>query len=76
MATHSSVLAWRIPRMGEPGGLLSKLSSKGIKKEPHEPCTDSTLLHFTQEPLCLTCMLFPLFLSTDSSPNHHGQVGL
>ena len=23
MATHSSVLAWRIPAMGEPGGLLS-----------------------------------------------------
>ena len=23
MATHSSVLAWRIPRMGEPGGLSS-----------------------------------------------------
>jgi len=23
MATRSSVLAWRIPRMGEPGGLLS-----------------------------------------------------
>ena len=23
MATHFSVLAWRIPRMGEPGGLLS-----------------------------------------------------
>ena len=23
MATHSSVLAWRIPRMGEPGGRLS-----------------------------------------------------
>ena len=22
MATHSSVLAWRIPGMGEPGGLL------------------------------------------------------
>ena len=22
MATHSSVLAWRIPEMGEPGGLL------------------------------------------------------
>ena len=21
MATHSSILAWRIPRMGEPGGL-------------------------------------------------------
>ena len=24
MATHSSVLAWRIPGMGEPGGLLSQ----------------------------------------------------
>ena len=23
MATHSSVLAWRIPGMGVPGGLLS-----------------------------------------------------
>ena len=23
MAAHSSVLAWRIPRTGEPGGLLS-----------------------------------------------------
>ena len=23
MATHSSILAWRIPRMGEPGGLPS-----------------------------------------------------
>ena len=23
MATHSSVLAWRIPGLGEPGGLLS-----------------------------------------------------
>ena len=23
MATESSVLAWRIPRTGEPGGLLS-----------------------------------------------------
>ena len=23
MATHSSILAWRIPGTGEPGGLLS-----------------------------------------------------
>ena len=23
MATHSSVLAWRVPKMGEPGGLPS-----------------------------------------------------
>ena len=28
MATHSSVFAWRIPRTGEPGGLLSLGSHK------------------------------------------------
>ena len=28
MATHSSVLAWRIPRTGEPGGLLSMGSQR------------------------------------------------
>ena len=28
MATHSSVLAWRIPGMEEPGGLLSMGSHK------------------------------------------------
>ena len=29
MATHSSVLAWRIPGMGEPGGLPSMGSHGG-----------------------------------------------
>ena len=28
MATHSSVLAWRIPGIGEPGGLLSMQSHR------------------------------------------------
>ena len=28
MATHSSVLAWRIPEMGEPGGLQSMVSHR------------------------------------------------
>ena len=32
MATHSSVLAWRIPGMGEPGGLLSK----GLHRVGHD----------------------------------------
>ena len=46
MATHSSVLAWRIPGMGEPGGLpsfgvaqsqtrLKRLSSKQLKGDKH-----------------------------------------
>ena len=28
MATHSSILAWRIPEMGEPGGLPSMRSHR------------------------------------------------
>ena len=32
MATHSSVLAWRIPGMGEPGGL----SSLGLHRVGHD----------------------------------------
>ena len=32
MATHSSVLAWRIPGTGEPGGLLSI----GLHKVGHD----------------------------------------
>ena len=28
IATHSSVLAWRVPRMGEPGGLPSTESQR------------------------------------------------
>ena len=33
MATHSSVLAWRIPGMGEPGGLLSMGSAESDTTE-------------------------------------------
>ena len=32
MATHSSILAWRIPGMGEPGGL----QSMGSKRVGHD----------------------------------------
>ena len=35
MATHSSVLAWRIPGTGEPGGL----SSMGLHRVGHD-CSD------------------------------------
>ena len=41
MATHSSVLAWRIPGTGEPGGLLSMgepagLLSMGSHRDGHD----------------------------------------
>ena len=32
MATHSSVLAWRIPGTGEPGGLLS-MGLRGVRHD-------------------------------------------
>ena len=32
MATHSSVLTWRIPGMGEPGGLPS-VGSHGVRHD-------------------------------------------
>ena len=32
MATHSSVLAWRIPGTGEPGGLLSMAAAASIQR--------------------------------------------
>ena len=32
MATHSSILAWRIPRMEEPGGL----QSTGLQRVGHD----------------------------------------
>ena len=42
MATHSSVLAWEIPRTEEPGGL----QSMGLQRVRHDSAT------FTHTPRC------------------------
>ena len=42
MATHSSVLAWRIPRMGEPGWL----QSMGSRRVRHDWVTSLSLFTF------------------------------
>ena len=43
MATHSSILAWKIPLREEPGGLQSMESQKGqmdsVTKQQHVSCT-------------------------------------
>ena len=45
MATHSSVLAWRIPGMGEPGGLPSVAQSQTqLKRLSTWPLSNSGLL--------------------------------
>ena len=36
MATHSSVLAWRIPGMAEPGGLPGGLPPMGLHRVRHD----------------------------------------
>ena len=46
MATHSSVLAWRIPGMAEPGGL----PSMGLHRVRHN-CSDLAVADLP-EPLC------------------------
>jgi len=40
MVTHSSILAWRIPRTEEPGGL----QSMGLQRVRHNRKTKSTSL--------------------------------
>ena len=46
MATHSSILAWRIPWTEEPGGL----QSMGLQRVRH----DCTCMHGIYESLCYT----------------------
>ena len=44
MATHSSVLAWRIPRTGEPGGLPSMgLHRDGLKQLSSSSSSQSSI---------------------------------
>ena len=55
MATHSSILAWRIPWTEEPGGL----QSMGSQRARHEPATEHT--HWENVCICRS-LLLPLLL--------------
>ena len=57
MATHSSVLAWRIPGTGEPGGLLSIGSQSRTRLKQ----LSSSSIYFTSSSIaCLQSLLVPL----------------
>ena len=43
MATHSSILAWRIPGTEEPGGVLS-MGSQRVRHEATNTCTHKAFL--------------------------------
>ena len=45
MATHSSVLAWRIPGMGEPGGLPS-MGSHRVGYDGSDLAVSNKDIHF------------------------------
>ena len=47
MATHSSVLAWRIPGTGEPGGLLS-MGSHRVRHDQSDLAAAAAFLFYTQ----------------------------
>ena len=45
MATHSSILAWRIPWTEEPGGLLSM----GLPRDGHTEVTEHACMHWRRK---------------------------
>ena len=53
MATYSSILAWRIPRTEEPGGL----QSMGLQIDTTEQLILSYFIHFTYEDKLSACIL-------------------
>ena len=66
MATHSSVLAWRIPGKGEPGGL---------------PFTGSHRIGYDWSNLaaaatCIVCWAFPSVSAVKNPPANAGDTGL
>ena len=68
MATHSSILAWRIPRTEEPGGL----QSMGLKKSQARPsdCHTHRTLYFG---ICIASMDWVAMPS--SRPRNHPDLG-
>ena len=56
MATHSSILSWRIPWTEEPGGLLSE----GHKESDMTEGLTNTQIHPIPIYICLSSQIFPL----------------
>ena len=48
MATHSSVLAWRIPGMGEPGGLPSQVAQSRTRLKRLSSSSSSSILFYVE----------------------------
>ena len=70
MATHSSVLAWRIPGTAEPGGLPS-VGSHRVGHDWSDLATVAAAAYFTHSFLCRKCeseSVSPSVLSDSATP--------
>ena len=71
MATHSSVLAWRIPGTGEPGGLSSIGSQSRTRLKRLSSSSSSSILYwcfsFWLTSLCIIGSSFIHLIRTDSN---------
>ena len=70
MATHSSVLAWRIPGTGEPGGLLSM----GSHRIGHDWSDLATGVKYMEKLLTLSVYYDHLYLSLILGASYAGKV--
>ena len=70
MATHISILAWKIPRTEEPGGL----QSMGLPEVGHDGANDTHTLVFGQTPPGSTLTSLPPFLVRAGQATHAGWV--
>ena len=52
MATHSSILAWKIPWTGEPSGLQSIIFSRYKSKIPERRCYSTLDVLSSESPCC------------------------
>ena len=82
MATHSSVLAWRIPGTGEPGGLLSMGSQSRTRLKRLSSSRSSTsrlrptaTQHEGRRQAWLSVKCEPLSCSSQLFPNLAGTLG-
>ena len=65
MATHSSVLAWRIPGTGEPGGLPSRVAQSRTRLKQLSSSSMTTCILFIMT--VLSAEVSPTFLPTELS---------
>ena len=72
MATHSSVLAWRIPGTGEPGGLLS-MGSHRVGHDGSDLAAAAAYIYLGAPAFCSSTWSLPS-LNLLSSLRHVGSL--